>query len=174
MENDQIASFVREKYFCTSCSKQYDHERSLIRHMQIHTGQFNFHCGQCKRDWNDSRDYKIHMDKHVSNARAITAGKCLLWLEPEIITCLYTLGSGAFHVVNATKGSTKEQSMINTVKHICERITDGIITFFSLYQQCQVSLVSRGRSSDLIWLKKTFISLRQLLFPEVTFISWKF
>ena len=65
MENKEIVSVVGETYYCTSCNKQYDHKSSLVRHMQIHTGEFSFHCVKCKTGFNDSRDYKLHMDKHA-------------------------------------------------------------------------------------------------------------
>ena len=58
-------SDVGEKYSCARCEKQYDHKGSLARHMQTHTGRFNFYCDQCKVGINDSRDYKLHMDKHA-------------------------------------------------------------------------------------------------------------
>ena len=64
--NDQKrTSVVGGKHGCTRCDKQYDHKASLVRHMQTHTGRFNFHCDQCKTGINDSRDYKLHMDKHA-------------------------------------------------------------------------------------------------------------
>ena len=66
-ENGQIrkASSVRGKHACSTCDKTYDHKASLTRHMQVHTGRYNFYCEQCKLGISDRRDYKLHMDKHA-------------------------------------------------------------------------------------------------------------
>ena len=38
---------------------------SLTRHMNFHLGRFKFYCDQCKKGFVDSRDYKVHMNKHA-------------------------------------------------------------------------------------------------------------
>ena len=68
VENGQTGTemvMVGIKFQCTRCDKQYDHRGSLLRHMQSHTGRFNFYCDKCKKGINDSRDYKLHMEKHA-------------------------------------------------------------------------------------------------------------
>ena len=53
------------KHVCLKCNKQYTMKKNLTRHMNVHLGRFKFYCDQCKQGFVDSRDYKLHMDKHA-------------------------------------------------------------------------------------------------------------
>ncbi len=36
----------------------------LKRHMQIHTGHYSFYCQQCKKGYNEKKNYEAHVAKH--------------------------------------------------------------------------------------------------------------
>ena len=54
----------RDKFSCNRCRKQFDTKGSLTRHMQYHTGWFNYFCDKCQKGFPNGGHYKDHMNRH--------------------------------------------------------------------------------------------------------------
>ena len=54
----------QSQFTCNQCGKQYTSQSSLKRHMQLHTGQYRYHCDICRKGFNTSTHYKLHMRSH--------------------------------------------------------------------------------------------------------------
>ena len=52
------------RFACHKCEKVFTAKSSLLRHYQVHTGQFKYSCKICGRQFNNDTNYKIHIRKH--------------------------------------------------------------------------------------------------------------
>ena len=49
---------------CDQCNREFSSRGSLNQHMQLHTGQFRHHCLICRKGFNSTSHYKLHMRSH--------------------------------------------------------------------------------------------------------------
>ena len=61
-------------HVCSRCGNSYSYRKSLLRHMQTHTGRFTHYCDLCKKGFHDSTAYRSHQNKH--DGILYKCGKC--------------------------------------------------------------------------------------------------
>ncbi len=61
----------RRPFACRHCDKAFTARSSLLRHMQLHTGQFSFYCDECRKGFNTKGHYKDHVSKHQGSAKKV-------------------------------------------------------------------------------------------------------
>ena len=49
---------------CDQCNKEFSSRGSLNQHLQLHTGQFRHHCLICRKGFNSTSHYKLHVRSH--------------------------------------------------------------------------------------------------------------
>ena len=64
--SSKVSSLKREdkSMSCSQCNKEFSSRGNLNQHMQLHTGQFRHHCLICRKGFNATSHYKIHMRSH--------------------------------------------------------------------------------------------------------------
>ena len=53
-----------QKFMCTKCGKLLASQSSLSKHMQSHTGEYNYYCNACRKGFANFGHYKDHMNRH--------------------------------------------------------------------------------------------------------------
>lgn len=56
------------RVFCNVCDKSFCQNRSLYRHMLIHTGEYPFSCNKCEKKFRQ----KPHLDRHLRRVHVVT------------------------------------------------------------------------------------------------------
>ena len=49
---------------CNECNKTFNSKIGLDLHVQHHTGQYSYFCGQCRKGFVTLSNYKLHMRGH--------------------------------------------------------------------------------------------------------------